>query len=169
MPLMILPILTSLLFYVILQKKVDQTQGVSRRNHLCEAGVVLITELLSIPRLVRSSGLALLGSLLPSLIVYLKASELKSIRIARRDVVEPVENGLDRTTVVLLGMAAIIVVLVEIAVLIAPPGNIDVMAYTCAECEQSARFPEGVRRRWTTVIVRYVERELRIRGADAEP
>jgi hypothetical protein len=128
---LILPVVFFLFCFLILQKK-----GFGRRWAFLAATtfsgtcVVLITEVLSVPRLVSRTGVAVCWFILAavSLLIYLK--------IERTTSASPLEqpheidsDPLDRVTRALLYAVAFIVLLVGITALIAPPSGIDAMTY----------------------------------------
>ncbi len=129
----VLPAIAFLLLFLILKKN-----GTGLRKAFLAAAtffgtsLVLMTELLSIPRLVTRGGVAISWLVLDvvCLIVYLKLGRSPSSLPSRANSgAESGEDRLDWMTKALLGTAGLLVALVGITALIAPPGSIDVMAY----------------------------------------
>ena len=128
-----LPVIAFLLLFLILKKN-----GTSLRKALLAAAVffgtclVLMTELLSIPRLVTRGGIAISWLVVSAicLVIYLKLGNTSNFLSSRaHSDAESGEDRLDWVTKALLGAAGMLVALVGITGLIAPPGSIDVMAY----------------------------------------
>jgi hypothetical protein len=128
----ILPVIAFLLFFLILRKKgIDTRRAFLAAATFCGTSVVLITEVLSVPRLLTRGGVAICWLILSviCLIVYLKVKRSDSPPPRPTDEANPAGNGLDRTTKGLLYTAGFIVVLVGITAVIAPPSGIDGMTY----------------------------------------
>lgn len=128
-----LPAIAFLLFFVVLRKKgIYWRRAFLAAATFCGSSVVLITEFLSVPRLVTRGGVAIcwLAISVVCLIVYLKLerSTIGSPSHPRSDI-DSAEDGLDRTTKILLLVSGIIVVLVGITALLTPPSGIDAMSY----------------------------------------
>ena len=129
----VLPAITLLLFVLILRRKrIGKRRAFLAAATLCGTSVVLITEFLSVPRLVTRSGVGLSWMLISLilLVVYLRLRRLP-IRVPlekKNEVDSPVEM-LDRTEKLLLFTGGIIVLLVGITALIAPPAGEDVISY----------------------------------------
>ena len=128
-----LPAIAFLLFFLILRKKgTGKRRAFLAAATFCSTSVVLITEFLSVPRLVTRGGVAIcwLAISVVCLIVYLRLerSAFGSPPHQRNDV-DSVDESLDWTTKALLCVGGIIVVLVGVTALIAPPSGIDGMVY----------------------------------------
>jgi hypothetical protein len=137
----ILPVAAFVLMLLILKKKgIGGRRGFLAATTFWGTSVVLITELLSVPRLVTRGGVAIawLAICVVCLIVYSKlepgAIALPSEQRSSSDVADAdsADNAVDRATTILLRAAALIVALVGITALIAPPGTIDGMTYHMA-------------------------------------
>jgi hypothetical protein len=133
-----LPAIAFLLFFLILRKRgVDPRRSFLAAATFCGASVVLITESLSVPRLVTRGGVAISWLVISAigLMVYLKI-ERSAIGLPSRPQTEVAPegegDGLDRMTKALLYAAGVIVVLVGITALVAPPSNLDAMSYHMA-------------------------------------
>jgi hypothetical protein len=128
---LILPLVFLLFCFLILQKK-----GFGKRWAFLAAttfsgtSVVLITEILSVPRLVSRAGVAISWSILVALtlLIYLKI-ERAAVGPPLQQPSETDSDPLDRVTETLLYGAALIVLLVAVTALIAPPSGIDAMTY----------------------------------------
>jgi hypothetical protein len=128
-----LPAIAFLLFFLVLHKKgVEGRRAFLAAATFCGSSVVLSTEFLSVFRLVTRGGVAIcwLAICVACLIVYweLGRSAIGAPSAPQSDVDFAVDD-LDRTTKILLSGAGIIVVLVGITALVAPPTGIDAMAY----------------------------------------
>jgi hypothetical protein len=128
----VLPVIAFLLFYLVLHK-----MGIGERRAFLAAAtfsgtsVVVITELLSAAGLVTRGGVAAswLAISLLGLALYLKIERPVDVAIRPGSEVQAAERGLDGVTKALLVASGIIAVLVGITALLAPPSNIDAMAY----------------------------------------
>jgi 4-amino-4-deoxy-L-arabinose transferase-like glycosyltransferase len=127
----VIPAIAFLLFFLIQRKK-----GIGTRRALLAAatffgtGIVLITECLSVPRLVTRGGVAIswLLVILISLVVYWKLPG-PAIDLPWRPTDDPPEEKLDGITKALVYVAGLTVALVGITALLAPPSGIDGMVY----------------------------------------
>ncbi|MEQ1353557.1 MAG: hypothetical protein ABLT11_06035, partial [Candidatus Acidiferrum sp.] len=129
----ILPVIAFVLFYLTLrQKGIDARRAILAATTFCGTCVVLITELLSVPRLVTRGGVAISWLIVCAigLAVYLKVERsANTLPMPSRDDVERGTDGLDRITIGLLCAAGVIVLLVGITALLAPPSGDDGMTY----------------------------------------
>lgn len=129
----ILPVIAFVLFYLTLrQKSIDARRAFLAAATFCGTSVVLITELLSVPRLVTRGGVATSWLIVCAigLAVYLKVERsANSLPAPSRDDIERVKGGLDRITIGLLCAAGGIVLLVGTTALLAPPSGDDGMTY----------------------------------------
>jgi hypothetical protein len=130
-----LPAIAFLLFFLVLRKKrICGRRAFLAAATFCGTSVVLITELLSIPRLLTRGGVAIAWLVLDAacLIVYLRLERSSMEPPAGREadsVAEDDRENLDSGTRLLLFGCGIIVLLVGITALWAPPSGIDAMAY----------------------------------------
>ncbi|MDP9340417.1 MAG: glycosyltransferase family 39 protein [Acidobacteriota bacterium] len=92
---------------------------------------MLITEMLSVPRLVTRGGVAACWAAVCVIcaIVYLKSASTTDLSRNSHEGLEPDDEQLDMTTRLLLGAAGIIIAMVGITALLAPPSGIDGMTY----------------------------------------
>jgi hypothetical protein len=127
------PAIAFLLFFLILRKRgIDARRAFLAAATFCGTSVVLITEFLSVWRLVTRGGVAIcwLAISVVCLVVYLKVKQSTSGSPSQqRDNIDSADDALDRTAKSLLYVAGIIVVLVGITALIAPPSGVDGMTY----------------------------------------
>jgi hypothetical protein len=126
----ILPAIVLLLVFVTLRKKgLDSRRAFLGAATFCGASLVLITEILSVPRLATRRGVAVswLALALVSAVVYVKTKAVKAT--AKVSGVEPEEEQLDMTMRALVCLTGIIIALVGITALLAPPSGIDGMTY----------------------------------------
>jgi hypothetical protein len=129
----LLPVAAFLLFFLILRKKaIDARRAFLATATFCGTSVVLITEFLSLPRLLTRSAVAIAWLTVSAicLAVYVKVERsTTSLPFSDRDGVEHKKDDLDRTTIGLLCAAGVIVLLVAITALLAPPSGDDGMTY----------------------------------------
>jgi len=127
----VLPVFAFLLFYLILRKKgIDERRAFLAAATFFGTSIVVITECLSVPRLVTRGGVAISWFLVCviCLLVYRKI-EPPAIDLPWKGAEEPENERLDGVTKTLLGVAGLMVVLVGITALLAPPSGIDAMVY----------------------------------------
>lgn len=127
----VIPVFAFLLFYLIFRKKgIDQRRAFLAAATFFGTSIVVITELLSVPRLVTRGGVAVSWLLVCAIcvLVYRKV-EPPAIDLPWEGGEETEIERLDGVTKVLLGIAALMVLLVGITALLAPPSGIDAMVY----------------------------------------
>ncbi len=127
----ILPAAALLLFFLILRKKdLDSRRAFLGAATFCGASLVLMTEILSIPRLVTRRGVAIswLVLALVSALVYVKG---KAVKAPEQEAAgsEPAYEQLDMTMRALVCLTGMIIAMVGITALLAPPSGIDGMTY----------------------------------------
>ncbi len=125
----ILPPVVLLLFFLILKKKgVDSRRAFLAGATFCGASLVLVTEILSIPRLVTRRGVAVswLVLALVGAWVYIKSKAAKGPAQATS---EAEDEQLDMPMRALVCLTGIIIAMVGITALLAPPSGIDGMTY----------------------------------------
>ena len=127
--LLILPIVAFILFYLILrQNGVDSRRAVLAAGVFWGASIVVITETLSVPRLITKGAIAIFW--LGICVVSYADLVLLRRRTARLSPSEEVsETSLDYASRALLIASGVIVLLVLITALIAPPNVWDAMEY----------------------------------------
>jgi hypothetical protein len=127
------PAIAFLLFFLILRKRgIDARRAFLAAATFCGTSVVLITEFLSVWRLVTRGGVAIcwLAISVICLVVNLKIERSASgLPSHPQNDVAPEDDDLDRMTKGLLYAAGVIVALVGITALVAPPSNLDAMSY----------------------------------------
>lgn len=127
----ILPAVVLLVFFLILRKKgLDSRRAFLGAATFCGTSLVLMTEILSIPRLVTRRGVAIswLVLALVSALVYVKG---KAVRAPEQEAggSEPADEQLDMTMRALVRLTGTIIAMVGITALLAPPSGIDGMTY----------------------------------------
>jgi hypothetical protein len=129
----VLPAITLMLFFLVLRRKgIGTRRAFLAAATMCGTSVVLITEFLSVPRLVTRSGVGLSWTLISLilLVMYLRLPRLPAnMPLERKSEVESPTETLDRTEKLLLFTGGVIVLLVGITALIAPPAGEDVISY----------------------------------------
>ncbi|MDP9146057.1 MAG: hypothetical protein M3N22_00225 [Acidobacteriota bacterium] len=131
----LLPPVAFLLFFLILRKKdVDGRRAFLAAATFCGTTLVVMTELLSIPRIFTRAGVALswlvvCAVLLAIYFKYSKGERPGTSLDASPASDDPLREPLDRVTKALLAVAGIIAVLVAITALLAPPSGEDGMVY----------------------------------------
>ena len=129
----VLPVITFLLLFLILKKGgTSLRKGFLAAATLFGASLVLMTEMLSLPRLVTRGSVAASWLILSvaCLIVLLKLERSPNSLPSREHTdADSEDDHPDWMTKALLGTAGLLVALVGISALLAPPGSIDVMAY----------------------------------------
>lgn len=117
-----------LLFLIFREKKMDWRSAVLAAAVFCGTAVVLITETLSLPRLLSPAPVALSWLIICSLcFFYFYTLRRRRQPISAR--AQSSEEGLDRVTKALLVACGIIVLFVAITAIVAPPSTWDGMDY----------------------------------------
>ena len=128
----ILPPLALLLFFMILRKKgLAGRRAFLAATTFCGTSLVVITEILSIPRLVTRGGVTL-GWVVLCVIcafVYLKSKSPEGALLNSRPEVNTDDEQLDMPMRALLCLTGVIIAMVGITALLAPPSGIDGMTY----------------------------------------
>ena len=128
----ILPPLALVLFFIILRKKgMDARRAFLAAATFCGASLVFITEILSVPRLVTRNGVALCWVAVCAIcaFVYSKTKPWKGARASSEDGVNHDDEQLDMPMRALLCLTGIIIAMVGITALLAPPSGNDAMTY----------------------------------------
>jgi hypothetical protein len=127
--LLILPVAAILLFFLILREKgIEWRRAVLAAAVFCGTCVVVITETLSVPRLLTRSNVALFWlAICVGCFLYLRKLRKHTARPAQRSI--PSSDALDPATKGLLVAAAIIILLVGITAILSPPNMWDAMEY----------------------------------------
>ncbi len=130
----VLPALAFVLLFLILRKKqIAKRRALLVASTFWGAGLVLMTELLSVFQLITRGAVAIswLAVNVVCLIVYLKLERPASTPDSHSQPADADSGseGLDTATRVLMYVTGIIVVLVGITALVAPPSGIDAMTY----------------------------------------
>jgi hypothetical protein len=126
--LLLLPAAAWFLFLLILrQRACDWRRAVLAATVISATCVVLGTEILSVPRLITRSGVAIFWlTICVVAFLYMRTGGRHSAPALRS---EPPAEGLDRATKACLLASAVIVLLVGITALIAPPDTWDALEY----------------------------------------
>jgi hypothetical protein len=127
----LLPVAALVLFYLILRKQnVESRRAMLAAMTFLGASVVVITELLSLPRLVTRGGVALSWVVVcvAAAIFYSKLKGMK-ISLSQRLSEDARSEKVDGFTKLLLYGSGFMAVLVAITALLAPPSGIDGMVY----------------------------------------
>ena len=128
----ILPTVVLLLLLLILRKKgTDTRRAFLAATTICATGLVLMTEILSVARLVTRGGVIIGWTAVCVIcaVLYLKTAPTRDSPGISHGGPESEDERLDMTTRILLSATAIIVVMVGITALMAPPSGIDGMTY----------------------------------------
>ena len=127
--LLLLPLAAWFLFFLILREKdLDWRKAGLAAAVFCAACVAAITEILSVPRLINSAAVSISWLLIcGAALAYLRFAKGRSPRQAPAKT--PEAATLDRASRMLLAGALVIVLLVGITALIAPPDTWDAMEY----------------------------------------
>jgi len=128
---MIIPPLALLLFFMILRKKgIGGRRAFLAASTFCGTSLVFITEILSVPRLLTRGGVAIawLAICVICTFVYLRTKSTAGAAVHSQEEVDT-DDELDMPMRALLCLTGIIIALVGITALLAPPSGIDGMTY----------------------------------------
>lgn len=127
--LLVLPLTAGLLFFLIfVEKDLDWRTATLAAAVTCATCVAAITEILSIPRLINSAAVSISWLLIcAAALVYLRFAKGPNPRRAPTEM--PTPESLGRTSRILLAGALVVVLLVGVTALIAPPDTWDAMEY----------------------------------------
>jgi hypothetical protein len=128
----ILPLLTLLLFFMILRKKgIGGRRAFLAATTFCGTSLVFITEILSVPRVVVRDGVAAawIAVCVICAFVYLKTKSTAGAPEDSQNGINRDDEQLDMPMRALLCLTGVIIAMVGITALLAPPSGIDGMTY----------------------------------------